>query len=75
MSNKAHRRPQPQMRTVVRPVHKTTVKTGSLLPRIPRPESIWWGARFRCPCGRSFWTMLSYCRHYAWDHVYKGKMQ
>lgn len=72
MSNHAHRRPAPQMRTVVRRPRKLSV-TGSLLPGIPRPIWRWSGLVAQCPaCGR--WVASStrgYRTHFVVKHIYR----
>lgn len=42
-------------------------RRGEWVPAIPLAYYLWW--RFRCGCGRRFWTQRGYRGHYALDHI------
>ena len=68
MTNHAHNRPKAH-RTVVRPRNFTRTATGKILPAIPLPVYKALG-RVQCTCGKRFWRVRSYRRHYVLGHIY-----
>jgi hypothetical protein len=45
----------------------TENRRGEWVPAIPLPYYLL--ARYRCDCGRKFWTLPGYQGHYALDHI------
>jgi hypothetical protein len=41
-------------------------RRGEWVPAIPLP---FYGLRYRCECGRKFWTAAGYQGHYALAHI------
>ena len=68
MTNHAHRRPQ-ATRTVVTPRNFVRTAAGKLLPAIPLPVYKV-GGRVQCSCGKRFWRVPAYRRHYVLAHIY-----
>ncbi len=44
---------------------------GEWVPAIPLPFFAW--PRYRCHCGRTFWTMAGYRGHYGLAHILDPK--